>query len=103
MENLICLGVFFVLISILLRIRNNKKTKEIDKESQNFNDGYWLEGMDRVSCSIHMIETLILDHPSIQKAELTGEIENIIEKLDNVYQQLGEQAWDSAETPTIEE
>lgn len=61
-----------------------------------WNDGYWVEGLDRVHTILVMFEELLGEdtrgfHPAIKKAHLEKKVSKIGTKLAKLYQDLGAQ------------
>ena len=64
----------------------------------DWNDGYWTEGMDRVHTLMVMTEQLLGDehtgyHPAITRAHCEKKVSKIVSKIAKLYQQLGAAAW----------
>lgn len=57
--------------------------------SEEWNDGYYLEGMDRIHVATCGIEDHILEHPSVIKAGGSEKIALAIRLLSEVYQEIG--------------
>lgn len=54
-----------------------------------YNEGHTVEGFDRVYIINGMLEDLLLEHPAILAIKCEGDIEEIIIKLNKIYQKLG--------------
>lgn len=54
----------------------------------NWNDGYYLEGVDRVHTIRVMIEELLDNHPSIKRLQLSDELEDVQKILGGISQKL---------------
>lgn len=54
-----------------------------------WNDGYIVEGCDRTHNLLANIEDLLLDHPSVVKADVSDKVTKVIQLLGEVYQAVG--------------
>lgn len=60
---------------------------------QDWNDGYWTEGLDRIHTISEMMSVLLFDgesfHPSVERAELETEVHELFDKMHDLYQKMG--------------
>ena len=54
-----------------------------------WNDGYIVEGCDRVHLITNMLEDCLKEHPAIVKAKCVSKIEDCIKVLNQCYQDVG--------------
>lgn len=70
---------------------------DVDENSGEieWNDGYFLEGLDRCGTIQMVIENLLVGHPSILRLEDGAErVEIIQEMIQEIYQDIGEMSCD---------
>ena len=57
---------------------------------QDWNDGYWIEGMDRCNTILILIESLLDAHPAIERTKGGSEkVKKAGEILAELYQDIG--------------
>ena len=56
---------------------------------EDWNDGYYIEGMDRCHTVCVMIEELLLHHPVVKKCEVSFYIEEAERLISRAYQKIG--------------
>lgn len=70
------------------KIVNLKEDGKLPNDFE-WNDGYILEGMDRIHTVQVIIDSLIVDHPSIVLLGLQKDISKVQRKLNKIYQAIG--------------
>ncbi|MBL4753819.1 MAG: hypothetical protein JKY52_09545 [Flavobacteriales bacterium] len=58
-------------------------------KDEDWNDGYILEGLDRLHIVMCNLSDHLIEHPAIVKAEASDVISHAIELLGTVYQTVG--------------
>ena len=66
--------------------REHPETKLL--EEVEWNDGYYLEGLDRCHTIIIMLDELLVNHPSVLKTKTSINLENIFDELHYVYNKI---------------
>lgn len=57
--------------------------------SEEWNSGYWTEGLDRIHNARCMIDMMLSGHPAVVRAELGEDVENLLDNLGALYQKMG--------------
>lgn len=55
-----------------------------------WNDGYWVEGLDRVNRVLYDLNIHVQDHPAIDRVELNNEVDDISSAIYQLYRKLAE-------------
>lgn len=78
------------------KIKEYKK-KGLLEESFLWNDGYYLEGMDRLHTIQVMIEKLLSYHPAIILSGNQNSIDKVQKLLNDIYQSIGNMEYEDGE------
>lgn len=64
--------------------------EECELPTQQFNEGYIVEGLDRCHTIMVMIEELLSEHPSVDKAKVEYKIARASSLIGEAYQAIGQ-------------
>ena len=64
-----------------------KKLNDLDVP--DWNDGYYLEGMDRCHTIMTMMDQLLREHPSIKRVGLDDKFDSAFDLIYEMYQAIG--------------